>query len=630
MYDARSGHLAVRAAPTLSLLAVLLAASPARSGGLFVASQDGRSVLEYDATSGAFERVVAESVSEGFHTLGGIALRPSDGVLHVSSTASGEIWRYATVTGEVIAPALASGLQGPRGMAFDASGGTLFFADPKDSQADTTDSLKALALPAGTVTTLGTLAGAEFCGVAVNGAEVFATDTEGNRVVRFPAGGGSGTTVIASGLSAPTGLLFRSATRMLVADGGSNRVLEYRLDGASWVLDRVVLPASAGVVEPCGLALAPDGRLSVSGCGSHDVVQVDLATLEVAPLVAPGTAGLATPKDLAWSGSTLLVASAVANAVVYFDASGQPTGVRAQGISAALDGGIAFSPDGQRLLVVSALENAVLEHDAGSGLFLRRFGNACLFLPWDLAWGPDGRLYVACFGDSGVSRIDPVTGSSLGPFVLGGSGGLSNPRGLAFGPNGDLYVSSTSGEVLEYDGATGAFVGAFVDASGNGGGPVDPYGLAFHQGRLYVASFFPSEVKAFDAATGAFVSTFVPSGSGGLSGPTALAFGPGGDLFVTSRDDDAARRYDGATGAFVSVFVPSGSGGLDGPFDLAFRPSATPAPVPSLSPAGRAALVLALAAVAGIGGRGRRGASISSRRCAPRPSGQRPSGGTAT
>ena len=178
------------------------------------------------------------------------------------------------------------------------------------------------------------------------------------------------------------------------------------------------------------------------------------------------------------------------------------------------------------------------------------------------------------------------------------------PRSLAFGPDQHLYVSSASGEVLEYDGATGAFLGVFVDSGGNGGGPVDPYGLAFHEGKLYVASYFPSEVKAFNAATGAFVSTFVASGAGGLSGPTSLAFGPGGDLFVTSLGNDTIRRYAGSTGAFLSAFVGPGSGGLDGPFDLAFR--SIPA-VPALSPTGCAALAIGLAAAAGaLSGRARR------------------------
>jgi len=590
-----------RITPLLLGLVAAQAPLPARAAGLVVVGQESLSLLEYDAASGAFARVVAQTTSAGFANPGGIAIRPSDGVLHVASAATGEIWRYTTATGEVQTPALRTGLQAPRGLAFDASGATLFFSDPEDSLAETTDSVKALALPAGTLTTVGTSANAEFADVAVGAAHVFASDSDGDRILRFPIGGGSGTAVIGTGLSEPTGLLLRSATELLIADSGSHRVLEYELVGGSWSFDRVVLPASAGVVEPCGLALAPDARLTVTGCGSDDVVLVDLATLAVTPLVAPGAAGLAVPKDAAWSGSTLLVAGTASNAVLYYDVAGDATGVAARGLSSPLDGGLALAPDGQRVYLASFGGNRVLEHAAGSGALLRSFEGACNLLPIDVALGPDGRLYVACFGDNGVSRIDLASGLSLGSFVQGGSGGLVNPRALAFGPGGDLCVSSGSGEVLEFDGGTGDFLRVVVDAGGNGSGPLDPYGLAFRGGRLFVASYFTHEVKAFDAATGAFAASFVTSGSGGLAGPTALAFGPDGDLFVTSRDDDSVRRYDGATGAFVSVFVAPGSGGLAGPFDLAFGPGA--AALPALSP--RAALALAAALAAAAAGRRR-------------------------
>ena len=197
-----------------------------------------------------------------------------------------------------------------------------------------------------------------------------------------------------------------------------------------------------------------------------------------------------------------------------------------------------------------------------------------------------------------------ATASRIGTFV-GLGGGLSSPRGLAFGPNGNLFVSNGTNEILEFDGATGAAIspGPFVDANANGGGPLDPFGLRFHQGTLYVASLSQNEVMAFDATSGAFLSVFVTSGSGGLTGPRALDFGPDDDLYVTSENDDAVRRYDGATGSFVEVFVPSGSGGLDVPFDLAFEPAPQ---VPVLAVASRILLASILFALALRSLRGRR------------------------
>jgi len=556
----------------LAIALVLSLPAPVLGSGLFTLGRDSRAVLEFDAGDGSLLRVVAETVDEGFQNPGGIALRPGDGALFVSSRGSGEIWRYDTPSGEALPPPVATGLFRPAGIDFDATGAFLYFADATNVDAETANAVRRLEVATGVVTALGSTAGADFTDVAASGAHVFAADTDGDRVVRFPAGGGAGTTVI-SGLAGPRGIAFASPTRLFVADTGTDRVLEYDESGGSWSFDRVVLAASAGVVDPCGLALSPGGALTVTGCLSNDVVEVDLDTLAVTTLVEPGTAGLAGPKDAEWSGNTLLVASALANAVLYFDAAGEPTGVAARGVSTQLDAGFAFSDDGARLAVASFAEGDVVELDADSGAVLRSIGSVC-FLPTDVAYGPGGDLFVACLGNNSVQRVDGDSGALLGEFVLGGAGGLVAPRSLSFGPNGNLFVSSASGEVLEYAGGSGAFVGAFVDDTGNGGGFIDPHGFRFHGARFLLASAFTDEVKGFDATTGAFLSTLVSGG--GLDEPTALDVGLDGDLYVASSGDDSVRRYDAETGAFVEVFVASGSGGLDAPVDLAFRPLPEP------------------------------------------------------
>jgi DNA-binding beta-propeller fold protein YncE len=576
----------------------LLVAASAPAAELLVAGQDSQAVLGFDAASSAFTRVFAQTIAVGFRNPGGIALRPSDGALFVSSRGTGEIWRYDTATGAVVTPAVKTGLMTPNGIDFAASSASLYFADAKDINSESADAVKRLDVATGAVTTLGSTASAEFADVAVNGSDVFAVDSDGSRVVRFPAAGGAGATVIGSGLSQPSDLAFRSSTRLLVADTGTDRVLEYLNSGGSWAFDRVVLPASAGVADPCALAIAPSGALAVSGCLSNNVVLVDLTTLAVTPLITAGGGGLASPKDLAYSGATLLVANPVANAVVFYDASGATTGVRAQGITSALDGGIALSADESRVAIASLAADEVIEHAAATGVVLRTFGDACGGqFPSDVAYGPSGALFVACFGSSGVNRIDAATGA-VTPFVSGGSGGLSAPRQLAFGPNGNLFVSSASGEILEFGGASGSPLGAFVDAGGNGGGPLDPYGFAFHSGQLYVTSFFTDSVAVFHGTSGAFVATRVASGSGGLDEPTAVAFAADGSLLVASHADDAVRRYDAGTGAYLGAFVASGSHGLDGPVDLAVR--GLPEPAAALALAAGSAALAAL-------GRSRRG-----------------------
>jgi hypothetical protein len=78
----------------------------------------------------------------------------------------------------------------------------------------------------------------------------------------------------------------------------------------------------------------------------------------------------------------------------------------------------------------------------------------------------------------------------------------------------------------------------------------------------------------------------VPTSSGGLTDPQGLAFGPRGDLFVSSIGTGSVLEYSGRTGAFVTTFVPSGSGGLSQPTYLTFGPAAAvPDPDPTFGPA---------------------------------------------
>jgi sugar lactone lactonase YvrE len=540
---------------------------------LFVVSQSTAEVLRYDGGDGSFLEIFVETITEGFSNPGGMALRSATGELYVTSTGTGEIWRYTAATGAVLAPPAAAGLIAPRSAAFDASGDTLYFLAAETELSTGTDAIMQLAIGSGNVSTLGSDAAANFSALAVSGSDVYASDALNGTVLRFPIGGGGATTVI-SGLASPGGILFLSTTEMLVAETGADRVVEYAFDGSAWIFQREVL-APSHVNGPFGLALAPDGTLSVSGSFSNDVVSVDLVSLAVSPLVAPRAGGLGNATDLIWDGATLLAVSPLSNAVVYFDSSGDPTGTTARGLSAPSDSGMTVAPSGN-LLVGSLYDNDIIEYDGAGGAAVGTFFDACptsLAAPFDQVVGTDGNLYISCPSSQGIFRFDGVTGDPLGFFVTGGSGGLSNPRGLVFAPSGNLLVASgLTGEILEYAGDSGAFMGVFIDSTGNGGGALDPWGLAIRNGGLYVVSRFPNEVRLFEATTGTFVQTFVTSGSGGLTGPTALTFGPGGDLFVTSYDDDAIRRYDGIDGSFVEVFVASGNGGLDGPIDLVFIP----------------------------------------------------------
>ncbi len=185
---------------------------------------------------------------------------------------------------------------------------------------------------------------------------------------------------------------------------------------------------------------------------------------------------------------------------------------------------------------------------------------------------PPAPLLVGNTRGNNVVVIDRQNGAYVKDFISAGSGGLKDPDDLTFGPDGNLYVSSgsnTDGQILRYDGKTGAFIGVFAQSSSM----KLPYVNAFGpDGSLYVASFRSDEILQFDGKTGAFMSVFAKgngSATGLLNGPNDLMFGPDGKLYVTTQGsvadglggisykfDSQVLRYDLATKA-GEVFAPA-------------------------------------------------------------------------
>lgn len=144
---------------------------------------------------------------------------------------------------------------------------------------------------------------------------------------------------------------------------------------------------------------------------------------------------------------------------------------------------------------------------------------------------------------SNVVKFDEVTGEFLGEFIAAGSGGLASPDDLTFGPDGNLYISSGNdyatpetepSAILRFDGKTGKFIDVFATVENMS----RPYGNAFGpDGNLYVSSFLSDEILRFDGKTGAFIDVFASGNQlpGGLNGPNDLLFTPDGNLLVTTQ-----------------------------------------------------------------------------------------------
>jgi hypothetical protein len=230
-----------------------------------------------------------------------------------------------------------------------------------------------------------------------------------------------------------------------------------------------------------------------------------------------------------------------------------------------------FGSDGN-LYVLSAATNQVLRYNGATGAFLDIFATAGGLgnNPTALTFGPTSEnLYVSTLL-GGIQQFDGTTGASMGFFVPAGSGGLAGASDLAFGPDGNLYVSAF-GSIKRYNGTTGAFINNLVPSVLGQGIEWGP------DGNLYVSRLLSDDVLRYDGTTGALIGTFVSPGSGGLDQPRDLAFGPDNNLYVLNGIDDVL-RYNGTTGALIDQFIPDGSGGLHGTSDLAFF-NATSGPI---------------------------------------------------
>lgn len=240
--------------------------------------------------------------------------------------------------------------------------------------------------------------------------------------------------------------------------------------------------------------------------------------------------------------------------------------------------GFTFGPDGD-LYVANAWKDAsqVLRFGGAPGgdgrhpfraVFVEQHhANPGLSHPFDVAFGPDGHLYVPSQDTNVVGRYygpeaaDGHPGQPMPhpPALQGGDetrhllpgtfvpsarhapAGVRAVRRAIFGPDDDLYVADRdAGSVKRYNGVTGAFRREYRHHHLS-----TPVHLAFRpgDGLLLAGSRDRHAIFAIDTATGD-VSPVVEPGAGGLRSPGGLAFDPDGRLYVCSRQTRQILRFD--------------------------------------------------------------------------------------
>ncbi|HEV8661506.1 MAG TPA: hypothetical protein VGS96_23145 [Thermoanaerobaculia bacterium] len=253
--------------------------------------------------------------------------------------------------------------------------------------------------------------------------------------------------------------------------------------------------------RPWGLAFGPDGNLYVAnfGTGSDAIMRVQ------GPFA--GNAG---------SISTFVDSGA------FFD--------------------VAFGPDGN---LYAAGRGNVLHFDIVTGAFIEEFTHGHqLFEVHAIAFGPDGNLYVTnydscvmgpngCTGfKSEIVRFDGLSGDFVDVLATTGQGGLGMPWDIAFGPDGALFVANigqVANNILRFErpSARVRAVRNFSSAVFAALSGFYPLAIAFGPDQnLYVSDSDGSggRILRFDGKSGAFIDVFVPTVDGG---PRGIVFSPG-------------------------------------------------------------------------------------------------------
>lgn len=244
----------------------------------------------------------------------------------------------------------------------------------------------------------------------------------------------------------------------------------------------------------------------------------------------------------------------------------------------------AFGPDGH-LYVSDISYTKIRKYNGDTGAPMGKSSASAEWVsvssaPSGLVW-KENTLYVATL--KGVERIS-LSGSSLGLFgdasrtpSTQGAPKLASPYDVAFCPDGNMYVADRAlDSVLYYDGATGKYKGTVQSAQQGTQRPDTDNAVGLECGpaiagttgttSLFQSGGDPGRINEINLTTKLLTGNFTLS----IDEPYGIDSDPAGNLYVANKDDNNIVRISPAGAA--TVFA---TGGLDDPRGVSVGPEYT-------------------------------------------------------
>jgi len=178
--------------------------------------------------------------------------------------------------------------------------------------------------------------------------------------------------------------------------------------------------------------------------------------------------------------------------------------------------------------------------------------------PFAVAFDPEGRILVTDWATGGLIRFD-LENREMDVLGTKGAVQLKGPLGLHVGPDGTIYIADGGvNKIVSLD-PEGKLVGVY----GKEGDLVNPTDVVLSPdgSHLYVADSKAHKIVVFEVKSGNVVRSFGKpgSGEGEFAFPTAVAFGPEGDLFVVDQINARVQVFS-PDGEYLDQFGSRGAG----------------------------------------------------------------------